>query len=85
MSRSQTTYRNLFNLLVSLGFTENIDGESERRTFVHPGTVTLLLFGRQPSDAVTSADMLSTEVHLMGNGLIDQPLESLIEAALVSG
>jgi len=85
MSRSETTYRNLFNLLVSLGFTENIDGESERRTFIHSESDTLLLFGRQPSDAVTSADILSTEVHLMGNALIDQPLESLLEASLVTG
>ena len=85
MSRDKATYRTLFNLLVSLGFSEYVIGESKRRTFVHLETDTLLLFGRQPSDEVTSADILSTEVHLVGKGLIDQPLETLIEATLVGG
>ena len=85
MSSDHTTYRSLFNLLISLGFQENVDGDSGRRSFLHPETDTLLLFGRPAGETVTPADMLSTEVHLTGNGLIDQSLESLIEATLIGG
>ena len=85
MRRGKTTYQDLFDVLKSLGFAERLDGDSNRRAFLHSETETLLLFGRRPDDQVTSADMLSAEVHLTGNGLIDQPLESLLQASPVRG
>ena len=80
-----TTYRMLFSLLVSLGFEERevaVDGPA--RSFVHPETDAVLLFRRPVGDPVTSADMLSTEVHLHGKGITDQTLESLLADSVVA-
>ena len=80
-----TTYRMLFSLLVSLGFEEReivVDGAA--RSFVHPETDAVLLFRRPVDDPVTSADMLSTEVHLHGKGITDQTLESLLAESVVA-
>lgn len=79
------TYQTLFSLLMSLGFEERgiaVDGAA--RSFVHPETDAVLLFRRPVGDPVTSADMLSTEVHLHGKGITDQTLESLLADSVVS-
>lgn len=81
----QRTYRKLFGVLLSLGFEENrLNGNDGPRTFVHVATDTWLLFGRLTNVEVTSADLLSTEVHLHGKGITDQPLESLLSDSLVT-
>lgn len=81
LSSDKAKYQNLFDVLVSLGFDEQFNRESGCRSFLHSKSDTLLLFGRGSSDEVTSADILSAEVHLTGNGLIHEPLESLLQAA----
>ena len=76
------TYKNLFALLVSLGFREappSKDG-NEPLVFVHAATDTVLLFRDAPDETVTPADILSTEVHLHANNIVDQSLESLLSA-----
>lgn len=84
MNSAKAKYRSLFDLLLALGFTEEaVIGPPATRLFVHAPTDTILPFRRSHSDEITSADILSTEVHLQGKGIIDQPIESLLEAAPV--
>lgn len=82
MDGDRLTYRNLFALLVSLGFRDNPPSKAgnEPRIFVHATTDTVLLFRDAPGETVTPADMLSTEVHLHANNIVDQSLESLLSA-----
>lgn len=81
MNEKAITYRQLFIILESLGFQQKRSSESPTRIFFHAPTDTILAFGRKHDDVVTPADILSTEVHLHGRGIVDEPLESLIEAA----
>jgi hypothetical protein len=79
------TYQTLFSRLVSLGFEEReIAADGAARSFVHPETDAVLLFRRPVDDPVTSADMLSTEVHLQGKGITDQTLEVLLAESVLS-
>ncbi len=48
--------------------------------FVHDSTETVLLFRNTTSKFVSPADVLSTEVHLHANNILDQSLESLLGA-----
>ncbi len=82
MDPARLKYKNLFALLLSLGFREEASSEdaSEPRIFVHDGTDTVLLFRDAPAEKVSPADILSTEVHLHANSIIDRPLESLLTA-----
>jgi hypothetical protein len=74
-----STYRNLFDLLVSLGFSERtLEGPKNSRSFTHAQTNTVLLFRRAANEQVTPADTLSTEVHLQGKGIITEPLETVL-------
>lgn len=76
-----TTYRNLFDLLASLGFAERrFETPAGSRSFTHAETDVVLLFRRPPAEHLTSADALSTEVHLQGRGIIAGPLETLLAA-----
>ena len=74
------SYRNLYALLLSLGFQERVSSQAvaQPRVFFHEPTDTILAFGRETDEQVTAADMLSTEVHLQAKGIVDQPLESLV-------
>ena len=81
MATTRTTYRNLFDLLVSLGFSERtLEDPKGSRAFTHDQTDTVLLFRRATTDQVTPADALSTEVHLQGKGIIAEPLDALLGA-----
>ncbi|MFK7818495.1 MAG: hypothetical protein AB8G99_07245 [Planctomycetaceae bacterium] len=81
MAMTRTTYRNLFDLLVSLGFSERtLEGPKDSRSFTHDQTDTILLFRRATTDQVTPADALSTEVHLQGKGIIAELLDALLGA-----
>lgn len=83
MVDTPTTYENLFDLLVSLGFRDSSGDDAvaaEPRAFIHERTDTVLLFRNTPADSVSPADILSTEVHLQGKGIAEQPLESLMSA-----
>jgi hypothetical protein len=73
------TYAELFAFLEGLGF-EAISGKGEL-AYVHRPTDTLLLFS--PADrtsAVADADLASVQMRLERNGLINQPLLSLLGA-----
>ena len=79
MNETAITYQNLFRLLVSLGFQRQpATTATKRHIFFHEPTDTVLAFGREAGESVTPADMLSTEVHLHGRGIADEPLESLL-------
>ena len=82
MDGKRLTYENLFVLLDSLGFKEELASDSGNapRVFVHTATDTVLLFRNAPCDIVTPADMMSTEVHLHANKIIEHSLESLVNA-----
>ena len=82
MDAERLTYKNLFALLLSLGFTEELPRResNEPRVFVHAATDTVLLFRDVPSETVTPADILSTEVHLQTNNIVDKSLDSLLSA-----
>jgi hypothetical protein len=82
MNSNPLTYEHLFVLLESLGFKEDQASNlgNAPRVFVHTATDTVLLLRNAPGDIVTPADMLSTEVHLHANNIIDQSLESLVNA-----
>lgn len=86
MNDSPVTYQNLFALLASLGFQEQRSGDPTTRqhVFLHKQSDTILAFGRESKESVTSADMLSTEVHLHARGIADQPLESLLNTMPVN-
>ena len=56
---------------------------TNRHVFCHAPTDTILAFGRQTGELVTPADMLSTEVHLHARGISEEPLESLLSAAVL--
>lgn len=83
MDSNRLTYGNLFVVLESLGFKEQTTKNSGNspRVFVHTATDGVLLYRDSPDDVVTPADLLSTEVHLHANNIIDQSLESLLSAA----
>ena len=51
---------------------------TKRHIFLHEATDSILAFGRKPGESVTPADLLSTEIHLHGRGIADEPLESLL-------
>jgi len=85
MANLKTTYRKLFRFLESLGFSEERGNTPNRRAFIHEPSDTQLLFGRGLDEQVTPADMLSADVHLAGNGLIDKPLEELLNSGVVTG
>jgi len=76
------TYENLFAILVSLGFRQKPASNvaTGPRVFFHEPTDTILAFCRENDALVTPADMLSTEVHLHGKGIVDESLESLVHA-----
>lgn len=80
MNDTPITYQNLFVLLASLGFQEQRPGKvaAKPRVFLHEKTDTILAFSRETNESVTSADMLSTEVHLHARGIAEQPLELLL-------
>ena len=81
MNAPQLTYKKLFALLVSLGFQETPPSRTVRkgpRVFVHDSTETVLLFRNATSELVSPADVLSTQVHLHANNILDQSLESLL-------
>lgn len=82
MSETGITYQNLFAVLRSLGFREKPSGlkTGRRHIFVHESTDCLLAFGRENTEPITPADMLSTDVHLRARGVIDRPLEALLNA-----
>jgi hypothetical protein len=77
-----TTYGDLFAILVSLGFRQKPAGSvrAEPSVFFHEQTDTILAFSRDSDELVTPADMLSTEVHLHGKGIVDEPLQCLVGA-----
>lgn len=74
------TYGQLFDVLESLGFQQKAPCTSPNHIFFHAPTETILAYGRQLSDPVTPADILSTEVHLHGRGVADEPLVSLVDS-----
>lgn len=79
MNETPVTYQNLFALLVSLGFQQQpATAATKRHIFLHEPTDSILAFGRRPSESVTPADLLSTEIHLHGRGIADEALESLL-------
>ena len=79
MSKTKPTYQDLFGLLDSLGFVENERSrEQGPYVFFREKSNTLLAFNRAGSEPVTSADLLSTEVHLQSSGIIKESLESLL-------
>jgi len=80
MNDTAITYGNLFTLLASLGFQEKRPGKApaEPRVFFHEQTDTILAFHRASEEFVTPADMLSTEVHLHGKGIVERSLQSLV-------
>ena len=87
MVDARVMYKDLFGLLVSLGFRDKSCDDtagSEPRAFVHESTDTILLYRNAPTDWVSAADVLSTEVHLRGKGIVDQPLETLMRDMPVS-
>ena len=79
MTESTITYRDLFELLVSLGFSQTIEGDNH--VFYHKPTNAIVGYRRGKDDPVTSADLLSTEVHLTGRSIIDQPLMELVSSS----
>ena len=85
MNEKSPTYEELYSLLKSLGFDEGPPGKSpeEPRVFRHAESDTILAFGRDAGEAVTPADLLSADVHLQGKWVVDQPLESLLQAHAV--
>ncbi len=86
MNSSSPTYRDLFSLLLSMGFQEKLRTQApfQHRVFLHAQTDTVLAFGRQADEKVTSADMLSTEVHLQAKGITDQMIESLLASSEIT-
>ena len=87
MSTLRLTYNKLFALLASLGFNEESSetkDQKQPRVFVHTKTDTVLLFRRATSEAVSDADMLSTEVHLHANNIADKPLSTLLDSLPVT-
>jgi hypothetical protein len=84
MTENPITYQKLFTLLVSLGFKRHPGAAAtNRHVFCHEPTDTILAFGRQTGELVTPADMLSTEVHLHARGISEEPIESLLHAAVL--
>lgn len=85
MNAKPPTYEELYTFLKSLGFNEGSRGPSPNspRVFRHAETDTVLAFGRDESETITAADLLSADVHLHGKGIVDQPLESLLQAQAV--
>ena len=83
MDAARLTYRKLFALLASLGFKEQRPvrpSPREPRMFVHDATETVLLFRNANDESLSEADLLSAEVHLHANNLVEGPLESLLGA-----
>ena len=83
MDVNRLTYKKLFALLASLGFREERPSKAapnDPRVFVDDETDTVLLFRNATSETVSPADILSTEVHLHANNIVNQPLESLLSA-----
>ena len=84
MTGTPVTYRNLFVVLESLGFTRLPTAANENQhVFCHAPTDTILAFGRHPGDLATPADMLSTEVHLHARGITEESVASLLSAAVL--
>ena len=79
MTESTITYRDLFELLVSLGFSR-IEDEGNH-VFHHDPTETVLGYRRGNDEFVTPADLLSAEVHLSGRGIIERPLNELFSSS----
>ena len=80
MSAAKITYTKLFSILRSLGFREERPvepGGHLPRVFVHEATDTVLLFRDGGRETISSADQLSTEVHLQAKRITDEPLETL--------
>lgn len=46
--------------------------------------IPILAFGRDAKEAVTPAYPLSADIHLQGKGIVEQPLESLLQANVIS-
>jgi hypothetical protein len=71
------TYAALFAFLESVGFEVCIrEGE---KGYIHCPTNTILLFSSADSRSdVSAADLLSVEVRLGQNGVINQPVSQLI-------
>ena len=83
MTEIPITYQDLFTLLMSFGFAPQPGmATGNRHVFCHAPTDTILVYGRQAGELVTSADMLSTDVHLHARGISEEPLESLLGAAV---
>lgn len=83
MDAAKITYKKLFALLISLGFTEESPATVSRkqpRVFIHDPTDTVLVFRNASGETVSPADVLSTEVHLHARNIADQSLESLVHA-----
>lgn len=84
MTDTPITYRNLFLMLESLGFTRMpTAAATNRHIFCHASTDTILAFGRHSDEMVTPADMLSTKVHLHARGITEESLELLLSAAVL--
>ncbi len=76
-------YQHLFDMLHSLGFEQRVSvNDSSPRVFFHVETDTLLAFNRGKDETVTSADLLSTEVHLHSKGIIQETLESMLSTTV---
>ncbi len=83
MTEAPITYQNLFLLFESLGFKRRGSGGYEPACLLScanrhdPGIRSS--YGRVGNPA----DMLSTEVHLHARGISEEPLESLLSAAVL--
>jgi hypothetical protein len=86
MNDASLTYSDLFAVLAGLGFRENPSGETPAgpRVFFHEQTDAILAFCRKPHEAVTPADILSTEVHLQSRKIVDESLETLLRTMPVA-
>lgn len=75
------TYDQLFVILRRLGFTEQErKSQSTRpsRIYVYVPTNTVLLYRESGDQTVSPADLLSTEMRLQSNGIVNGSLESLL-------
>jgi hypothetical protein len=69
MRKNGITFSELRELLLGLGFSENV--EDTRKVFTHSATGTYLLFrAYSPKDRVSDRDMLVLRRQLLDNGLI---------------
>ena len=85
MLEQSISYQQMFNALLTLGFTD-VTGVQEKpvRVFEHEPTETVLIYRDLTTETVSAADMMSTEMRLSARRISERSLIDLVNEAIAN-